>query len=149
MSSQKTSTLSIVFTINVLCYTLILSLCNCNTAENHGKSCPVKDGWYPRDLSNWNTKPTTEEAKDVPALLKRVQSLKNKGLTGVGIAFSFLKRRIQPLQERVNLGYEYEGNSDPSRMVPEELSDETVLMRLSRMFSGVNNKKPFIATEFC
>lgn len=72
--------------------------------------------------------------------------LKEKGLTGVGIAFSFMKRRIQPLQERVHLGFEYEGINDPSRMAPEDISDETVLMRLSRMFTGVA-EKPVIIGE--
>lgn len=77
-------------------------------------------------------------------MLKRVQILKDKGLTGVGIAFSFMKRRIQPLQERVNLGFQYEGVSDPSRTVPEDIYDETVLMRLNRMFTGVSGKPVII-----
>src|SRR6187551_3175797 len=116
------------------------------TAGNHSSSCPEKDGWYPRNQANWNSRPTAEEAKDVPAMLKRVQILKDKGLTGVGITFSFMKRRIQPLQERVNLGFQYEGVSDPSRIVPEDISDETVLMRLNRMFTGVSGK-PVIIEE--
>lgn len=103
-------------------------------------SCPEKDGWYPKVQENWNSRPSAEEAKDVPALLKRVQFLKEKGLTGVGIAFSFMKRRVQPLRERVHLGFQYEGITDPSRMAPEDISDETVLMRLNKMFTGVHEK---------
>ena len=48
-----------------------------------------------------------------------------------GVVSSFLRRRVQPLKERENYGFEYSGAEDPSRMVPVlELTDEEVLERL-------------------
>ncbi|CAL5009336.1 unnamed protein product [Urochloa decumbens] len=35
-----------------------------------------------------------------------------------------MKRRIQPLQQRCHLGYEYTGQNDPSRMSEEDIDDE-------------------------
>ena len=52
---------------------------------------------------------------------------------------SFLHRRVQPLKERENLGFEYSRAEDPSRMVPAlELTDEEVLERLQKMLKGAS-----------
>ena len=60
-------------------------------------------------------------------------------MTGFGIVSSFLRRRVQPLKERENLGFEYSGAEDPSRMVPAlELTDEEVLERLQKMLKGAS-----------
>ena len=60
-------------------------------------------------------------------------------MTGFGIVSSFLHRRVQPLKERENLGFEYSGAEDPSRMVPTlELTDEEVLERLQKMLKGAS-----------
>ena len=60
-------------------------------------------------------------------------------MTGFEIVSSFLRRRVQPLKERENYGFEYSGAEDPSRMVPAlELTDEEVLERLQKMLKGVS-----------
>jgi hypothetical protein len=43
--------------------------------------------------------------------------------------FSFFKRRIQPIQKRQTLGFEYIGAKDPSRMCAEELTDDAAKTR--------------------
>jgi hypothetical protein len=60
-------------------------------------------------------------------------------LTSFGIVLSFLHRRVQPLKERENLGFEYSRAEDPSRMVPAlELTDEEVLERVQKMLKGAS-----------
>ena len=56
-----------------------------------------------------------------------------------GVVSSFLRRRVQPLKERENYGFEYSGAEDRSRMVPAlELIGEEVLERLQKMLKGVS-----------
>jgi len=60
-------------------------------------------------------------------------------LTGNGIVASFLRRRVQPLMQRVHFGFEYTGSLDPSRLILDaELSEEIVLERLGWILSGVS-----------
>jgi hypothetical protein len=53
-------------------------------------------------------------------------------VTGASVMFAFFKRRIQPIQQRHRLGFEYTGPADPSRMCVEELPDEATLQRAGR-----------------
>ena len=60
-------------------------------------------------------------------------------LTGNCIVASFLRRRVQPLMQRVHYGFEYTGPSDPSRLVADaELTEEMILERLERILGGVS-----------
>jgi hypothetical protein len=52
--------------------------------------------------------------------------------------FSFFKRRVQLIQQRHKLGYEYTGAEDPSRMCAEELSDDAALLRVKRVLLDVD-----------
>jgi hypothetical protein len=52
--------------------------------------------------------------------------------------FSFFKRRIQPIQQRHTLGFEYMGAEDPSRICAEELTNDTTLIRVKRVLLDVN-----------
>ena len=70
-------------------------------------------------------------------------------MTGFGIVSSFLRRRVQPLKERENFGFEYSGAEDPSRMVPAlELTNEEVLERLQKMLKGASIV-PLTVSEYC
>jgi hypothetical protein len=60
------------------------------------------------------------------------------GVTGASVMFSFFKRRVQPIQQRHRLGFEYTGAEDPSRMCAEELSDGATLLRVKRVLLDVN-----------
>ena len=60
-------------------------------------------------------------------------------MTGNGIVASFLRRRVQPLMQRVHFGFEYTGSLDPSRLILDaELSEEIILERLGQILSGVS-----------
>ena len=56
---------------------------------------------------------TTAEVQAIQPFLDRISTLKQQGLTSFGIVLSFLRRRIQPLKERENFGFEYFGAEDP------------------------------------
>ena len=72
-----------------------------------------------------------------------------RSLTSFGIVSSFLRRRVQPLKERENFGFEYSGAEDHSRMVPAlELTDEEVLERLQKMLKGASIV-PLTVSELC
>lgn len=102
--------------------------------EDHDPSLPKVTGHQPKYSSRWLNEPTTAESMQVPDLLKKIAVLKEGGLTGIHVAASFIKRRVQPLQRRQTWGYEYMGLNDPSKMSPDDISDEEVMVRLNRMF---------------
>jgi hypothetical protein len=74
----------------------------------------------------------------VEELLGTIEAHKLMGVTGVSVMFSFFKRRVQPIQQRHKLGFEYTGAEDPSRTCAEELSDEAALLRVKRVLLYVN-----------
>ena len=53
--------------------------------------------------------------------------------------FDWMKRRIQQLQARESLGFQYQGITDPSRYSKEEISDDVVFSRIQRLLKNVNN----------
>ena len=59
-------------------------------------------------------------------------------LTGKTFMFDWMKRRIQPLQARESLGFQYQGTTDPSRYSKEEISNDVVFNRLQRLLKNVN-----------
>jgi hypothetical protein len=74
----------------------------------------------------------------VEELLDTIAAHKLMGVTGTSVMFSFFKRRLQPIQQRHRLGFEYTGAEDPSRMCAEELSDEAAVLRVKRVLLDVN-----------
>jgi hypothetical protein len=65
-----------------------------------------------------------------PELLARIKVLREAGLRAEHMAFSFMKRRVQPLMARDTLGFEYTGDDDTSRMPGGELDDSDIIERL-------------------
>jgi hypothetical protein len=53
------------------------------------------------------------------------------------VAFSFMKRRVQPLMARDTLGFEYTGDDDMSRMPGGEVDDDDIVDRLARIFKDM------------
>jgi hypothetical protein len=74
----------------------------------------------------------------VRELLDIIEAQKMKGVTGASVMFSFFKRRVQPIQQRHRLGFEYTGTADPSHMCAEELSDEATLQRVQWVLLDVD-----------
>jgi hypothetical protein len=78
-----------------------------------------------------------QEGIQLPELLARIKVLREAGLRDEHVAFSFMKRRIQPLMARETLGFEYTGDDDTSRMPGGELDDNDIVERLSRIFKDM------------
>jgi hypothetical protein len=86
----------------------------------------------------WNTELSKGDMDQVDELLAIIAAHKEIGVAGVSVMFSFFKRRIQPIQQRHTLGFEYMGAEDPSWMCAEELTDDVTLIRVKRVLLDVN-----------
>jgi hypothetical protein len=53
------------------------------------------------------------------------------------VAFSFMKRRVQPLMARDALGFEYTGDDDTSRMPGDGVNDDNIVYTLARIFKDM------------
>jgi hypothetical protein len=78
-----------------------------------------------------------QEGLQLPELLARIKALREAGLRSEHVAFSFMKRRVQPLMARNTLGYEYTGDDDTSRMPEDEVDDDDIVDRLARIFKDM------------
>jgi hypothetical protein len=94
-------------------------------------------GRQPRHREWWNTEPTMQEGIQLLELLALIKVLREAGLRAEHMAFSFMKRRVQPLMARDTLGFEYTGDDDTSRMPGGELDDSDIVERLSRNFKDM------------
>jgi hypothetical protein len=77
-----------------------------------------------------------QEGIQLPELLARIKALREAGLRAEHVAFSFMKRRGQPLMARDTLGFEYTGD-DESRMPGDEVDDDDIVDRLARIFKDM------------
>ena len=71
--------------------------------------------------------------------MQRIAVLKNKGVTGVMVAFSWLGRQIQPLQKGYHAGFEYSGQDDPSQFSSEVIHSNEAMAILNDLFEGVES----------
>jgi hypothetical protein len=71
--------------------------------------------------------------------------MREAGLRAEHVAFSFLKRRVQPLMARDTLGFKYTGGDDTSQMPGGELDDSDIIERLSWIFKDM---PPYTACPF-
>jgi hypothetical protein len=104
---------------------------------NHRAGLPKPSGRQPRHRYWWNTEPTMQEGIQLPELLARIKELREAGLRAEHVAFSFMKRRVQPLMARDTLGFEYTGDDDTSRMPEGEVDDDDIVDRLTHIFKDM------------
>jgi hypothetical protein len=74
--------------------------------------------------------------------------LREAGLRAKHVAFSFMKRRVQPLMARDTLGYQYTGDEDTSRMPSNEVDDEDIVERLGGIFKDMPLYTPCPVPEY-
>jgi hypothetical protein len=115
--------------------------------ENHAPQLLEKSNRPPVIRPEWNIKLPKGDMDQVDELLDTIAAHKEMGVTGASVMFSFFKRRVQPIQQRHILGFEYMGAEDPSRMCAEELTDEAALIRVKRVLLDVN-AVPYILELF-
>jgi hypothetical protein len=115
---------------------------------NHHPELPKPSGKQPKHLAWWNTEPTMQEGIQLPELLKKIWALREAELRAEHVAFSFMKRRVQPLMARDTLGYQYTGDDDTSRMPGTEVDDDDIIERLGRIFKDMPQYTPCPIPEY-
>ena len=68
-------------------------------------------------------------------------------LTGEAVVFEWMKWRIQPLQARGSLGFQYQGTADSSRCSKEEISNDVVFSQVQRLLRNIK-KVPIVPDTF-
>jgi hypothetical protein len=66
-----------------------------------------------------------------------VKALRKARLRDEHVAFSFMKRRVQPLMARDHLDYDYTGAIDSSRMPGVEIDDDVIIEMSRRIFKDM------------
>jgi hypothetical protein len=84
----------------------------------------------------------------LPELLQKIKAFREAGLRAEHVAFSFMKRRVQPLMACDTLGYQYTGDVDTSRMPGNKVDDEDIVERLSRIFKDMPPYTPCPVPEY-
>jgi hypothetical protein len=89
-----------------------------------------------------------QEGLQLPELLAKIKALREAGLRAEHVAFSFMKRRVQPLMASDTLGYEYTSDDDTSQMPGDEVDDDDIVDRLSRIFKDMPAYTPCLVPEY-
>jgi hypothetical protein len=74
--------------------------------------------------------------------------LREAGLRAEHVAFSFMKKRVQPLMARDTLGYQYTSEGDSSWMPGGEIDDDDIIDRLGRIFKDLLAYTPCPVPEY-
>jgi hypothetical protein len=89
-----------------------------------------------------------QEGIQLLKLLQKIKALREAGLTAEHVAFSFMKRRVQPLMARDTLGYQYTSDEDTSQMPGDEVDDEDIVERRGRIFNDMPPYTPCPVPEY-
>jgi hypothetical protein len=80
--------------------------------------------------------------------MQKIKALREARLRAGHVAFSFMKRRVQPLMARDTLGYQYTGDEDTSRMPGNEVDDDDIVERLDKIFKDMPSYTPCPVPEY-
>jgi len=94
---------------------------------NFESPLPERTPGAPKAQANWMS--AGPGGGQVTCLLEALAKLKKNGVTGDHVVFSFLSRRLQPLQHQTHPAFRYEGTKDPSRMSPEPMAESVLVKR--------------------
>jgi hypothetical protein len=89
-----------------------------------------------------------QEGIQLLELMKKIKALREAGLRAEHVAFSFMKRRVQPLMSRDTLGYQYTGDEDTSRMPGNEVDNDDIVERLGKIFKDMPHFTPCPVPEY-
>jgi hypothetical protein len=99
---------------------------------NHHLEMPKPSGKQPKHRPWWNTEPAMQEGIQLPELLLKIKALREAGLRAEHVAFSFMKRWVQPLVARDTLG-----TSTPARTTRRgSLAMRSMMTTSSRGWAG-------------
>jgi hypothetical protein len=82
------------------------------SSSNHEPSLPERTARVLKFTTEWS-KPCRDESQ-IPELLGMIKKQRDAGVIAVMVMYSWIGRRIQPLQKRSRFGFEYLGVLDPS-----------------------------------
>jgi hypothetical protein len=116
---------------------------------NHHPKLSKPSGKQPKHRPWWNTELTMQEGIQLPDLLQKIKALREAGLRAGHVAFSFMKRRVQPLMARDTPGYQYTGDEDMFRISGDEVDDEDIVERLGKIFKDMPPYTPCPVPEYC
>jgi hypothetical protein len=106
-----------------------------------------KTGMPPRFIDAWKDQPNRHEHPEFDWIISKILDFRACGMMGESIAYSWLRRGIQPLQTRLNPGFKYAGMEDPSRALKIEFSHREVMKRMSKFFTPTV-EQPALFEEF-
>ncbi|KAK1644626.1 hypothetical protein QYE76_062431 [Lolium multiflorum] len=78
----------------------------------------------------WTQCPHLSESPQLTRAVRRICKLTEEGLTGKDLTMSWFTRRIQPLQHRDRLMFQYTGRDDPMRACKDNLSTDAIDKRI-------------------
>jgi hypothetical protein len=116
--------------------------------SNHHPELPKPSGKQLKHRPWWNTEPTMQEGIQLLELMKKIKALREAGLRAEHVAFSFMKRRVQPLMARDTIEYQYTGDEDSSRMPNGEVDDDDIVERLGKIFKDMPPYTPCPVPEY-
>ncbi|KAK1670932.1 hypothetical protein QYE76_059091 [Lolium multiflorum] len=88
------------------------------------KNCPATE------LPTWTHCPHLSESPQLTRAVRRICKLTEEGLTGKDLTLSWFTKRIQPLQHRDQLMFQYSGRDDPMRATKDNLSADAIDKRI-------------------
>ncbi|KAK1667478.1 hypothetical protein QYE76_055637 [Lolium multiflorum] len=88
------------------------------------KNCPATE------IPSWTHCPHLSESPQLTRAVRRICKLTAEGLTGKDLTLSWFTKRIQPLQHRDRLMFQYTGREDPMRATKDNLSADAIDKRI-------------------
>ena len=103
---------------------------------NLSSSLPLRTPGPLVKKSNWNSKGSGGD--QVSFLLGEIERLKaDHQICSSSVIAHWSMRRIQPLQRRVNLGFQYTGEADPSRYTRTKIAEDDLKDRVLELLKNV------------
>ena len=104
--------------------------------RNLSSSLPTRTPGPPVKKSSWNSKGSGGD--QVNFLLEEIERLKaDHQICGASVIAHWSMRRIQPLQQRVHLGFQYTGGADPSRYSRSKITEDDLKDRVLGLLKNV------------
>lgn len=99
--------------------------------NEEGRPVPYEVTQIPVANERWKARPDDNEMIQVNELLGEMDF---RNLDGVCVGSTFVIRRIQPLRERNNYMFDFQGENDPCRQSPLNLTLQDLNESLGKMF---------------
>ena len=103
--------------------------------RNISSSLPLRNPGPPMKRASWNSKGRGDQ---VNFLLGEIERLKvDHQICGASVIAHWSMHRIQPLQRRINLGFQYTGEADPSCYTRTKITEDELKDRVLGLLKNV------------